>query len=121
MVLGGRVRAADTILWRPLELSLTGRSTLLRPVRAPSSGSLPLPNNPPLAGVLAGWRVAGRGRVAGWGGAECWGVGCWGLAERLAGWLAHGQRMTPLVKQPGTMTSSPSSSTLERREVSSEA
>ena len=54
--------------------------------------------------VLA-WRVEGW-RVEGW---------------RVAGWLAHGQRMTPLVKRPGTTTSSPSASTMERRELRRES
>ena len=45
-------------------------------------------------------------------------LGCWGV--RVLGWgggvwLAHGQRITLLVKQPGTTTSSPSASTMERR------
>ena len=91
MVLGGRVRAADTILWRPLELSLTGRSTLLRPVRAPSSGSLPLTTH-----HWQGWQgggVAGRGRVAGWGGGVlgCWVLGSGGVACSRAAHDALGE------------------------------
>ena len=51
----------------------------------------------------------------GWERVRRWSGSC--STAKVPHMIAHGQRMTPLVKRPGTTTSSPSASTMERREL----